>query len=165
MEKLNEIDWNNIEADTIKYLKKIKIFQRKVQFITGVPEEYSNEKILSEEDCFGKYGVIDKLLQSPSDTKKSTIAVYVTYQNYQNSAFALLAIQSKDISNMNKQEPFFATTKYCKFFLKGKKCKIRNCEFFHKVADTNDCYEFECYNKTKQKQLQTNYSLSVLLQW
>jgi len=51
---------------------------------------------------------------------------------------AIIALESCTLNLYNNMRASFSSTKYCKFFLKDKPCRIKDCKFYHTLVDKED---------------------------
>ena len=56
----------------------------------------------------------------------------------------------------------FATTKYCRFFLKNEPCLLKTCSFFHSPCACEDMIEMEKYNSTQIQDLQKDIAINYI---
>ena len=122
-------------------LSKQRIIQKNLVHFQGFPDCLYNQDILSSKEYFGQYGLILKIvLVSKEDKiqKRKTNSAYLTFQNEEQAAYCILAVDSIKI-NDHLVRAFFGTTKYCTHFLNNFKCFNEDkCMFLHHLADASD---------------------------
>ena len=122
-------------------LSKQRIIQKNLVHFQGFPDCLYNQDILSSKEYFGQYGHILKIvLVSKEDKiqKRKTNSAYLTFQNEEQAAYCILAVDSIKI-NDHLVRAFFGTTKYCTHFLNNFKCFNEDkCMFLHHLADASD---------------------------
>lgn len=76
-------------------------------------------------------------------------SAYITFEEDLSANFAIAGLNNflyrgKLISLIffigKKMEASFATNKFCKEYLEGKKCYKKNCNFIHYEVDLNECF-------------------------
>ena len=109
----------------------------------GIKERIAHKDILGSYHYFGQYGGIEKIsinnrtYKTKGDPNRY-FSAYVTYKNYVSACIAILALQTQ-VSLINpKLRASYATTKYCKFYIKGKLCRASTCNFYHVGANEDD---------------------------
>ena len=122
-------------------LSKQRIIQKNLVHFQGFPDFLYNQDILSSKEYFGQYGHILKIvLVSKEDKiqKRKTNSAYLTFENEEQAAYCILAVDSIEI-NEHLVRAFFGTTKYCTHFLNNFKCFNEDkCMFLHHLADASD---------------------------
>ena len=133
----------------------MRIIQRNVIYAIGVPTAIANETILSTQPYFGQYGQILKIIVkrdgfTTGEDPEEYSSAYITYSTHFAACLAILSIQSKRIEKFKNIQASYATTKYCKYYVQRKHCKIKafslmtdlfcwwgwirnNCELKHKL--------------------------------
>ena len=124
-----------------KELSKQRIIQKNLVHFQGFPDRLYNKELLCSQDYFGQYGIISKIILTNKIDKKSnkkSNSAYLTFQTYEQAAYAILSVDSIKIDNQLVRA-FFGTTKYCNHFLNNFKCfNSEKCMFLHYIADKND---------------------------
>ena len=122
-------------------LSKQRIIQKNLVHFQGFPDCIYKQDILLSKEYFGQYGHILKIvLVSKEDKiqKRKTNSAYITFENKEQAAYCILAVDSIKI-NEHLVRAFFGTTKYCTHFLNNFKCFNEDkCMFLHQMADPND---------------------------
>ena len=122
-------------------LSKQRIIQKNLVHFQGFPDCLYNQDILSSKEYMGQYGHVLKIvLVSKEDKiqKRKTNSAYITFENEEQAAFCILAVDSIKI-NDQLVRAFFGTTKYCTHFLNNFKCFNEDkCMFLHQVANPSD---------------------------
>lgn len=118
-----------------KHLANLRVVQRNLVFVNGLPARFADTDLLRRTDHFGKYGKIIKLVTSPAHNGQlNSICVYITYSR---SEEALNAIQSLSNYSLDGRtlKATLGTTKYCSRFLKGAACQKADCLYLHEQGD------------------------------
>ena len=131
----------NPTKESIAYLSKIRIIQKNLIHVQGLPKSLANADILKSNEYFGQYGQILKIFvaqKTNPDNNKKLYSAYITYSNEIEAASAILCVDSLLIETKIIRV-FFGTTKYCGFFLNNIQCPNPNkCSFLHKIATDKD---------------------------
>jgi hypothetical protein len=137
----------------INNLTKIRIIQKNIVYIIGIPLNLSSPDKLSKYEYLGQYGKIKKIIvnkngYSQNKNSSKTYSAYITYSSFEEASLALLAIDNNFYDD-NLLRTSYGTTKYCNFFLKGINCLNRDCLYMHNWANDNDMILKEdcCSNK------------------
>ena len=132
---------NIISKKSIISLSKQRIIQKNLVHFQGFPDSLYNQEILSSKEYFGQYGHIIKIvLVSKEDKiqKRKSNSAYLTFENEEQAAYCILAVDSIKINN-HIVRAFFGTTKYCTHFLNNFKCFNEDkCMFMHHMANPAD---------------------------
>jgi hypothetical protein len=127
-----------------EHLANVRIMQRNLVYVIGLPPALAKEETLKRKDYFGKYGKILKIAVNRKQTQATTAqrpscSAYITYRREEDAADA--------IQNCNGQvmdgrilRATFGTTKYCSFFLRNVACNNPNCLYLHELAAEEDCF-------------------------
>ena len=134
---------NNLKLseEDIEYLGNIRIIQKNLIHIQGIPKCIARTEKLKSFEYLGQYGKIIKAMVTykkiPENNKKAYSA-YITYSNEMEAAFAILCVDSLLI-NGKIIRAFFGTTKYCLNFLNNTLCPNSDkCLYLHHLIDDKD---------------------------
>ncbi|UJR13836.1 hypothetical protein I4U23_000847 [Adineta vaga] len=122
-------------TESRKHLANLRVVQRNLVFVNGLPSRLADMELLRRNDHFGKYGKIVKLVTSPAHNgQMNSICVYITYSR---SEEALRAIQSLCNYHVDGRtlKATLGTTKYCSRYLKGASCQKADCLYLHEPGD------------------------------
>ncbi|CAF3016204.1 unnamed protein product [Rotaria sp. Silwood2] len=122
-------------TESRKHLANLRVVQRNLVFVNGLPSRLADTELLRRNDHFGKYGKIVKLVTSPAHNGQlNSICVYITYSR---SDEALRAIQSLCNYHVDGRtlKATLGTTKYCSRYLKGASCQKADCLYLHELGD------------------------------
>ena len=132
---------SSISKKSLISLSKQRIIQKNLVHFQGFPDSLYNQDILVSKEYFGQYGHILKIvLVSKEDKiqKRKTNSAYLTFENEEQAAYCILAVDSIKINDYLVRA-FFGTTKYCTHFLNNFKCFNENkCMFLHHLAESSD---------------------------
>ena len=127
----------NIE---INKLSSIRILQKNILYIIGLPNNLASPAILEKKEFLGQYGKIKKIIVNKNGYKKKldkTYSAYITFSSFEETSFALLSIDNF-YYDKNLLKTSFGTTKYCNFFLNGIECINKDCLYLHNFSNEND---------------------------
>ncbi|EDO06772.1 RNA recognition motif domain containing protein [Babesia bovis T2Bo] len=123
-------------------LKEIRVIQRNLVYVVGIPAKLAKKDILKQQEYFGQYGKIQHIVINKSQSYNSHVggASYTAYITYSKKTEAATAIQGIDGSYINGKllRASYGTTKYCTFFLKGLKCTNVDCFYLHRYGDESE---------------------------
>lgn len=153
----------------------MRVMQRNLVYIIGIPQKYAEEDILRKQEFFGQFGIIKKVIinkrnfvfepynkaheirdtitkESRLETKinESTASAYITFSN---DFEAKWCIQDVDESLLDGKvlRCTFGTTKYCSFYLKSIPCQNTDCMYLHESRPSRDILTKEALVSTKHK--------------
>eukprot|EP00761_Pharyngomonas_kirbyi_P006855 gb/GECH01006864.1/.p1 GENE.gb/GECH01006864.1/~~gb/GECH01006864.1/.p1 ORF type:complete len:896 (+),score=184.92 gb/GECH01006864.1/:1-2688(+) len=138
----------NPQQQNRKDLTNVRVIQRNLVYVVGLPWEYAEEDLLRENPYFGQYGTIRKIVVNKSNPHANhsntsyTVSAYVTYAHREE---ALSAIECVDGAWLDGRmlRASFGTTKYCSYFLRGVPCNNQECMYLHDFGDENDTFTKE----------------------
>lgn len=120
-------------AESRKHLSDIRVLQRNLVFVTGIPPKLADVEILKKAEYFGRYGKIHKCVlnqQGPVAT------AYATYVRDEDAFKAVLGINGTYLQN-NILRASLGTTKYCSYFLRHLPCPKQDCMYLHGLGDSS----------------------------
>lgn len=120
-------------AESRKHLSDIRVLQRNLVFVTGIPPKLADVEVLKKPEYFGRYGKIHKCVlnqQGPVAT------AYATYVRDEDAFKAVLGINGTYLQN-NILRASLGTTKYCSYFLRHLPCpkQVADCMYLHGLGD------------------------------
>ena len=138
----------------------MRIIQRNVIYIIGVPTAIADETILCTQPYFGQYGQILKVIVkrdcfTTGEDPEEYSSAYITYSTHFAACLAILSVQSKRIDKFKNLQASYATTKYCKYYVQRKHCKIKACSYFHVTAPKSEIvYKMESLSNMNMFEMQ-----------
>lgn len=125
---------------TVEQLKKIRIRQKNIVYVVGLPVNLCNAKLLKSSKWFGKYGTISRICfnTSPKCVKANSIPTFVTYTNEFDACQAIQKMNLYCLSDGTRLKTNFGRTKYCPTFCEAKQCTNNKCKFLHEWANIDD---------------------------
>ncbi|XP_954389.1 uncharacterized protein TA21145 [Theileria annulata] len=134
------VDSNNV---SIEVLKDIRVIQRNLVYVVGIPLKLAKKEILKRYEYFGQYGKIQHIVVNKSNTYSNvnipSYTAYITYSKKSEANYAIQCINTKQIDNKYLRASY-GTTKYCSYFLKGLKCFNQDCYYLHKFTNSSEHY-------------------------
>ncbi|KAL3820086.1 hypothetical protein ACJIZ3_005991 [Penstemon smallii] len=128
-----------------KGLTNVRVIQRKMAYVIGLPLSLADEDLLQRREYFGQYGKITKV--SLSRTTGGTIQQFINdtcslYITYSKEEEALRCIQSVHgfVLEGRFLRASFGTAKYCHAWLKNTPCNNAACLYLHSIGADEDSF-------------------------
>lgn len=127
----------------------IRVIQRSLVYIIGIPHKYAEEDILRKQEFFGQFGVIKKIIINKRNflydtvnkidlkTSESTASAYITYSNDYEAKWCIQEVD-ESVFEGKVLRCTYGTTKYCSFYLKGIPCQNNDCMYLHESKSQED---------------------------
>ncbi|KAG6967575.1 hypothetical protein JG688_00006244 [Phytophthora aleatoria] len=129
-----------------KSLQNVRVMQRNLVYVIGLPVQFAEEDILRSNECFGQYGKIVKAVVNKShlnaDRANATASAYITFANKEDALCCIVAIDGYYLDG-SLLRASFGTTKYCNFFLRNMQCNNPDCLYLHELGDEDDSFTKE----------------------
>ncbi|ETO74802.1 hypothetical protein F444_09552 [Phytophthora nicotianae P1976] len=129
-----------------KSLQNVRVMQRNLVYVIGLPVHFAEEDILRSNECFGQYGKIVKAVVNKShlntDRANATASAYITFANKEDALCCIVAIDGYYLDG-SLLRASFGTTKYCNFFLRNMQCNNPDCLYLHELGDEDDSFTKE----------------------
>ncbi|KAL0317491.1 UNVERIFIED_CONTAM: putative general negative regulator of transcription C16 [Sesamum angustifolium] len=128
-----------------KDLTNVRVIQRKMAYVIGLPLSLADEDVLLRKEYFGQYGKVTKVSLSRTSGGavqqfiNDTCSVYVTYCKEEE---ALRCIQSVHgfVFEGRLLRASFGTAKYCHAWLKNMPCNNPACFILHSIGADEDSF-------------------------
>lgn len=151
-----------------KHLSNVRVIQRNLVYIVGIPASLADEEILEKREFFGRYGKVLKVSISRSNasnqqsTSNPTTSVYITYVKEEEAVRCIQAVNGFVLDG-RQLRACFGTTKYCHAWLKNMPCNNPDCLYLHDIGTQEDSFTKEemvstCTSKIQQFHGLTNPS-------
>ena len=136
--KKKEKEKKDTEQVSRKQLANVRVVQKNLVYVLGLPPKLCTEEVLKSNDYFGQYGKITKVVVNRKTNNQNT-GVYITYLKKDD---ALRAIEQVDGTNFEGKviRATFGTTKYCSYYLKGQPCQNIGCQFLHENGEDAESF-------------------------
>ncbi|XP_011077033.1 uncharacterized protein LOC105161135 [Sesamum indicum] len=128
-----------------KDLTNVRVIQRKMAYVIGLPLSLADEDVLMRKEYFGQYGKVTKVSLSRTSGGavqqfiNDTCSVYITYSKEEE---ALRCIQSVHgfVLEGRLLRASFGTAKYCHAWLKNMPCNNPACLYLHSIGANEDSF-------------------------
>ncbi|KAK4430847.1 putative general negative regulator of transcription C16 [Sesamum alatum] len=128
-----------------KDLTNVRVIQRKMAYVIGLPLSLADEDVLVRKEYFGQYGKVTKVSLSRTSGAavqqfiNDTCSVYITYFKEEE---ALQCIQSVHgfVLEGRILRASFGTAKYCHAWLKNMPCNNPTCLYLHSIGADEDSF-------------------------
>lgn len=150
-----------------KHLANVRVVQKNLVFVVGLPPRLADPEILKRHEYFGKYGKIHKVVINPSTTyagvQGPSASAYVTYLVAND---ALRAIQSVNNITIDSRQikTSLGTTKYCSHFMKNQQCPKPDCMYLHELGDGEASFTKEEMHQGKHQEYERRLHESLIAQ-
>ena len=153
-----------------KHLVNVRVIQRNLVYLVGIPTAMCKEEILRKAEYFGKYGSIVKLQVScptaPANGSGNNVSnvgnlagcAYVTFESEVDAQTCIQCIDGVPANPDGTGRPLRAchgTTKYCNAFLRNLPCGNPECLYLHVIGEKEDSFTKEemlaSYREKKKK--------------
>ncbi|PVZ99694.1 hypothetical protein BB558_004271 [Smittium angustum] len=141
--KAKDREKKELETGNKKHLANVRVIQRNLAYVVGLPPHLATEEILKGPDYFGQFGKINKIVinkkQITSRTGEPIISVgaYVTFASKEDTAVAIQTVDGSTLENRLLRATY-GTTKYCSYYLRGIVCQNPNCMYLHEPGEEAD---------------------------
>ncbi|KAJ0248296.1 RNA binding [Hirschfeldia incana] len=128
-----------------KQLASVRVVQRNLVYIVGLPLDLADEDILQRKDYFGQYGKVLKVSMSRTATgliqqfPNNTCSVYITYAKEEEAVRCIQSVHGFILDGKGLKA-CFGTTKYCHAWLRNAACNNPDCLYLHEVGSQEDSF-------------------------
>ncbi|XP_017781339.1 PREDICTED: uncharacterized protein LOC108566127 [Nicrophorus vespilloides] len=142
-------------TESRKHLASVRVVQRNLVFVVGLPMRLADPEVLKRYEYFGKFGKIHKVVINQSTayagTQGPSASAYVTYMK---SDDALRAIQNVNNTIIDGKtiKTSLGTTKYCSHFMKNQLCPKPDCMYLHDFGDQEASFTKEQMHAGKHQE-------------
>ncbi|KAF0889675.1 hypothetical protein E2562_030153 [Oryza meyeriana var. granulata] len=154
-----------------KHLASVRVIQRNLVYIIGLPANLCNESILERREYFGQYGKVLKVSLSrptgaPSQqaSTNNSISVYITYAKEEEAIRCIQAVHNFVLEG-KVLRACFGTTKYCHAWLRNMTCGNPDCLYLHDVGSQEDSFTkdeiISAYTRSRVPQMASSVSQSL----
>ncbi|EES07837.2 uncharacterized protein LOC8059223 isoform X2 [Sorghum bicolor] len=154
-------------VESKKHLASVRVIQRNLVYIIGLPAHLCNESVLERREYFGQYGKVLKVSVSrptgpPSQASaNSNISVYITYAKEEEAIRCIQAVHNFVLEG-KVLRACFGTTKYCHAWLRNMTCGNPDCLYLHDVGSQEDSFTkdeiISAYTRTRVPQMASSVS-------
>ncbi|KAJ2360632.1 transcriptional repressor general negative regulator of transcription subunit 4, partial [Coemansia sp. RSA 2610] len=144
--KAKERERREIESNSRRHLANVRVVQKNLVYVIGLPSSLATEDTLRSHDYFGQFGRINKIVvnrrQNGSSSNHPTVGVYVTYASRDDATRAINAVDGSMLESRVLRATF-GTTKYCSYYLRNIPCQNPGCMYLHEPGEEADSFTKE----------------------
>ncbi|XP_049373371.1 uncharacterized protein LOC125838350 isoform X2 [Solanum verrucosum] len=132
-----------------KDLTNVRVIQRKMAYVTGLPLGIADEDLLQRNEYFGQYGKISKVSLSRTAGgsiqlfTNDTFSVYITYSKEEEAIQCIQSVHGFVLEGMYLRASF-GTAKYCHAWLRNTvqymPCNNLSCLYLHSLGADEDSF-------------------------
>ncbi|XP_039144569.1 uncharacterized protein LOC120281945 [Dioscorea cayenensis subsp. rotundata] len=132
-------------AEARKHLSGVRVIQRNLVYIIGLPSNLSDENLLERKEYFGQYGKVLKVsIARPTSaaqqaSNSNTFSVYITYAREDEAIRCIQAVHNFALEG-KPLRACFGTTKYCHTWLRNMTCSNPDCLYLHDIGSQEDSF-------------------------
>ncbi|OEL38021.1 CCR4-NOT transcription complex subunit 4 [Dichanthelium oligosanthes] len=118
----------------------VRVIQRKLVYIVGMPTEFASEKLLRQKNFLGQYGKIENIIIDNVGANQhipDSGRVYVTFAREEEAVQCIEAVNGY-ILDGRPLKATFGVTRYCHIWLSNRVCFKTNCSYVHHQASAED---------------------------
>ncbi|KAJ2664578.1 transcriptional repressor general negative regulator of transcription subunit 4 [Coemansia sp. RSA 1199] len=144
--RTKERERREIESNSRRHLANVRVVQKNLVYVIGLPSSLATEDILRSHDYFGQFGRISKIVinrrQNGSSSHHPTVGVYVTFAMRDDATRAINAVDGSMLESRVLRATF-GTTKYCSYYLRNIPCQNPGCMYLHEPGEEADSFTKE----------------------
>ena len=132
-----------------KSLQNIRVVQRNLIYVIGIPSSIASEDILRRAEYFGQYGKIVKIVvnrnhsgSNMTDSRSASASAYITFADKDDARACIQAVDGFFFES-RAMRASFGTTKYCNAFLRNMTCSNPECLYLHELGEDEDSFTKE----------------------
>ncbi|XP_012572771.1 uncharacterized protein [Cicer arietinum] len=132
-------------SDGRKQLSSVRVIQRNLVYIVGLPLNLADEDLLQKREYFGQYGKVLKVSMSRTAAgviqqfPNDTCSVYITYLKEEEAIRCIQNVHGFVLEG-RPLRACFGTTKYCHAWLRNAPCTNPDCLYLHEVGSQEDSF-------------------------
>ncbi|XP_056166237.1 uncharacterized protein LOC115670873 isoform X2 [Syzygium oleosum] len=148
-----------------KQLGSVRVIQRNLVYIVGLPLNLADEDILQQREYFGQYGKVLKVSMSRTATgaiqhfPNNTCSVYITFSKEEEAIRCIRSVHGYVLDG-RPLRACFGTTKYCHAWLRNAPCTNPDCLYLHETGSQEDSFTkdeiISAYTRTRVQQMTGN---------
>ncbi|XP_058729850.1 uncharacterized protein LOC131601941 isoform X3 [Vicia villosa] len=149
-------------ADGRKQLSSVRVIQRNLVYIVGLPLDLADEDLLQKREYFGQYGKVLKVSMSRTAAgviqqfPNDTCSVYITYLKEEEAIRCIQNVHGFVLEG-KPLRACFGTTKYCHAWLRNSPCINPDCLYLHEVGSQEDSFTkdeiISAYTRSRVQQI------------
>ncbi|GLT43258.1 hypothetical protein SLA2020_172220 [Shorea laevis] len=128
-----------------KQLSSVRVIQRNLVYIVGLPLNLADEDLLQHREYFGQYGKVLKVSMSRTAAgviqqfPNNTCSVYITYSKEEEAIRCIQSVHGFVLEGRSLKA-CFGTTKYCHAWLRNVPCTNPDCLYLHEIGSQEDSF-------------------------
>ncbi|XP_022752816.1 uncharacterized protein LOC111301441 isoform X2 [Durio zibethinus] len=128
-----------------KQLSSVRVIQRNLVYIVGLPLNLADEDLLQHREYFGQYGKVLKVSMSRTAAgviqqfPNNTCSVYITYSKEEEAIRCIQSVHAFVLEG-RPLKACFGTTKYCHAWLRNVPCTNPDCLYLHEFGSQVDSF-------------------------
>ncbi|XP_019457807.1 PREDICTED: uncharacterized protein LOC109358176 isoform X3 [Lupinus angustifolius] len=128
-----------------KQLSNVRVIQRNLVYIVGLPLNLGDEDLLQRREYFGQYGKVLKVSMSRTAAgvvqqfPNNTCSVYITYSKEEEAVRCIQNVNGFVLED-RPLRACFGTTKYCHAWLRNMPCSNPDCLYLHEIGSQEDSF-------------------------
>ncbi|CAN4090219.1 unnamed protein product [Withania somnifera] len=128
-----------------KDLTNVRVIQRKMAYVIGLPLSLADEDLLQQKDYFGQYGKVTKISLSRTtggaiqQYVNDTCSVYITYSKEEEAVRCIQSVHGFVLEGRYLRASF-GTAKYCHTWLRNTPCSNPSCLYLHSIGADEDSF-------------------------
>ncbi|KAI3678437.1 hypothetical protein L6452_37729 [Arctium lappa] len=128
-----------------KQLTSVRVIQRNLVYIVGLPLNLADEDLLQRKEYFGQYGKVLKVSISRTAAgaiqhfANNTCSVYITYSKEDEAVRSIQSVHGFVLEG-RPLRACFGTTKYCHAWLRNMPCTNPDCLYLHEFGSQEDSF-------------------------
>ncbi|XP_058101075.1 uncharacterized protein LOC131245554 isoform X2 [Magnolia sinica] len=127
-----------------KHLSTVRVIQRNLVYIVGIPANLADEETLQRKEFFGQYGKILKVsitrtAGAAQHSSNNSCSVYITYSKNE-EAIRCIQVVNGYVLDGRPLRACFGTTKYCHAWLRNMPCGNPDCLYLHDAGTQEDTF-------------------------
>ncbi|XP_010253492.1 PREDICTED: uncharacterized protein LOC104594737 isoform X2 [Nelumbo nucifera] len=128
-----------------KHLSSVRVIQRNLVYIIGIPSNLADEDVLQHKEYFGQYGKVLKVSISRTSggaiqhSANNTCSVYITYSKEEEAIRCIQSVHGFVLEGRSLRA-CFGTTKYCHAWLRNVPCSNPDCLYLHDIGTQEDSF-------------------------
>ncbi|KAL6979279.1 RING-type E3 ubiquitin transferase [Sarracenia purpurea var. burkii] len=149
-------------SDGRKHLTSVRVIQRNLVYIVGLPLNLADEDLLQCKDYFGQYGKVLKVSISRTASgsiqhfANNTCSVYITYSKEEEAVRCIQSVHGFVLDGRSLRA-CFGTTKYCHAWLRNVPCSNLDCLYLHEIGSQEDSFTkdeiISAYTRSRVQQI------------
>ncbi|MCD7450031.1 CCR4-NOT transcription complex subunit 4 [Datura stramonium] len=128
-----------------KDLTNVRVIQRKMAYVIGLPLSLADEDLLQRKEYFGQYGKVSKISLSRTtggaiqQFVNDTCSVYITYSKEEEAVRCIQSVHGFVLEGRYLRASF-GTAKYCHAWLRNTPCSNPSCLYLHSIGADEDSF-------------------------